>query len=182
MSNRSFLIQSDACVPISRLTPPVVALAAGNNCVPVYWFSLFDEKSIVTNQVTLDDGRVEQYPYLITSAAEAVRRLSERRLILDAIFPPSYQPFMKIWMNIINGIEFPFVHLDAAELWMMIGAEGFQSYIYDGVRAYDSANSMEQINKNDLWLELFDVAQIDFNDTINNTNCHKLIGYPWKTI
>jgi hypothetical protein len=179
MANRTFLIQSDSQAPIPRNGAPTSALAAGSISIPVYWYSLFDESCVVANEVTLHDGRIEPYPYLVTPVSDARRRLSLRRSVLDRFIAESSKIVTEKWVQFVNSIDHPFLHLDAAELWMLIGPDHFRSHIRNCLQAYDQPLATGRPEENDLWWEMLDAAQIDVNGLGDTIAAHKLAGYSW---
>src|SRR5262245_34145788 len=114
MANRTFLIQADSGDPVIREAAPRVALAAGSNSIPLFWFSLFDSSSIVSNVARFHDGTTETYLYLATSAEKAHSRSSYAREILTRITPKDHIGLVDNWLQFIRDVERPFIHLDAA--------------------------------------------------------------------
>jgi hypothetical protein len=178
MANHTFLIESESKKPIQRLEEPTIALAAGSDCIPVFWYSLFDESCISTNTVLLQDQRLESYPYLVTSSNDARRRLSARRPLLEAFLPVDFKTLTNKWVEFVNNINSPFAHVDAAELWMMLGPDMFESHIKNCLHAYD-LDSPDEAKKSKLWMEMLDVAQIDIANATDTQMAYKLAGYTW---
>ena len=134
----------------------------------------------MTNKVVLNDGRMEPYPYLVTSTVEARERLSSRRKIFDLLFPDSLNKVTGQWMNFVETLNLPFIHLDAAELWMMTGPDDFDSFLRNSLRAFDLPAVTQDLVNHAAWLEMLDVAQIDIrNLPTGNLVGHRLAGYSW---
>jgi hypothetical protein len=178
MANHTFLIEAENQMPIQRNEEPAIALAAGRNCIPVFWYSLFDESCIVTNKVLLQGGKLENYPYLVTSLNDARKRLSARHLLLESLLPEKIKAITDKWFGFVNSLNLPFVHADAAELWMMLGDDSFQSHIKNCMRAYD-VRAPHELKESELWAEMLDVAQVDIANAGDNKIAYKLAGYTW---
>jgi hypothetical protein len=179
MANRTFLVQADSGNPVVHEAAPRAALAAGSNCIPPFWFSLFDSSSIASNAVILDDAKRETYLYLVTSTEEARSRSSRARDILTRLASKDRVGVVENWLQFIRDVDRPFIHLDAAELWMMTEPDWFESYVRNGLRIFESQQVHTPGGDEGIWTELLDVAQIDLNDLAGTATAEKLAGYSW---
>jgi hypothetical protein len=172
MGNRTYLIESESEKSLTTPEATEHALAAGKNCIPVYWYSLFDESCICEKVITLNDGRLEKYPYLITSTLNAHKRLLSRRKSFDRFSLESSQRITEKWFAFVHGIKRPFIHIETAELWMLTGSPGCQDHIVNCLRAFESAD-------NAAWEEILDASQIDFHAIGSSIPGFKLAGFSW---
>ena len=179
MANRAYLIESSEEDPVHRAGPPAKALAAGKNCIPVYWCSLFDTQCIRSNRATLLGGRSGVYSYLVTSSTQARARALQRQRWLEQVTPASHPAMMEQWFGFLNRIELPFIHLDAMEIWAMLEASEFDRYLQICLGAFE--RPAEAPSKNELWLEMLDTAGIDANDLAGTVRGWKLAGHSWGT-
>jgi|SRR5581483_6165172 len=180
MANRTFLSQADTPDTVRREMEPAGVIAAGSNCIPLYWYSLFESNCLVSNEVTLSDGRVMVYPHLVTSTAQARKRCLVRRNILERLTPEAHATLLGQWLTFLDAVELPFLHLDASELWMMLDEDDFQSELQNRLRIFDSPLPPQgPLWNNPLWLEMLDSVQIDPDDLPGTFRAFKLAGYAW---
>lgn len=176
MANRAFLIQSSRPAPFQYDLDSPDVLAAASNCVPVYWYSLFDRGCIATNTVALHDGQTMDYACFVTPTIEGRARSARRKDILRCITPASHNSVLEGWFQFLDGVELPYIHLETAEFCML--AEGTDDLLRASVDAFDFPPS--SLSSHPAWLEMLDIAQIDPNDLTATVAGHKLAGYQWE--
>lgn len=178
MANRTFLIQASTALPFRYdETWPDVLLAA-DNCVPVYWYSLFDSGCFIPNETPLHDGRVFTYPCLVTSTEEGRARCLRRRNILERLTPESCKSVLSDWFTFLGTVDSRYLHLNTAEFCML--AEGYYEHLSSSVQAFDWPPAASTFAGDAAWLEMLDMAQIDANDLAGTVTPSKLAGYSWN--
>lgn len=180
MGNRTYLIQASVAEPFQYDDSSPDVLAAAENCIPVFWYSLFDQSSIVENTVPLSDGQTMSYPCLVTSTVEAQGWCHERRPLLEQVTPPSHLPVLEAWLRFIETIQSAFVHLETAEFCMM--ADDNEEYFRSCLRAYEEPlPEGASLGSSPDWAGMLDVAQIDPDDLDGTVEWHKLAGFSWNS-
>lgn len=180
MSNRTFLIESNSEFPVPRRKAPSVALAAGKNSIPLYWFSLFDENCIIYNEIFLEGGKLEKYPYLVVPTPDAIKSLTRKILFLENLSPNKGKIMVEQWVRLIACVQKPFIHLDPAELCLMLEEGKGESYIRECLKLFEQApGDFATLKQNSKWKEMLDVAQIAEEDMAGSATPMKLMGYPY---
>jgi hypothetical protein len=178
MANRTFLIQSSTAAPFEYDESSPDVLAAANNCIPVYWYSLFDTSSLAENSVPMQDGSRMSYPCLVTSTSEAQGRCRGRKPLLEQLTPPSHTPVLDAWLRFVEAIEMPYLHVNTAEFCMM--ADGCGDHLQTCLEAFETPMAAEAaFSASPAWVEMLDVAQIDPDDLAATVAGYKLAGYQW---
>src|SRR5436190_24295426 len=118
MANRTYLIQSNSPEP-ADYDPSKDILAGGSYMVPVFWYALFDHRSIFDKMVDLDDGTKIPYPFLVTTTTLARSRFAERTDLLRLFLSESMASSVRDFAKLLEGVEASHIHLETIELWMM---------------------------------------------------------------
>jgi|SRR5450756_778157 len=176
MANRTYLIQTSTPVPVRYNPSSADVLADAKNCIPIYWYSLFDGSSIVQNSIEAGDGQTMIYPCFVMSTADARTRSQHRKKILQRITPDSHASVLAGWFRLLDGIQLPYVHLDTAEFCMI--DESFNEHLVTSLLAFDSLEPSAPFSTSPAWREMLDVAQIDPDDFSGTVAAHKLAGFP----
>jgi hypothetical protein len=176
MANHTFLIQASAPAPFQYDDNSPHVLAAAKNCIPIYWYSLFEPSSMAPNSVPCNDGSTFTYPCFVTPTSEARARCRNRKQILERLTPSSHRSVLNAWLGFIEAIETPFLHVNTAEFCMM--DDGYEEHFRSCLESFDQPP--ESFGADHAWLEMLDMAQIDPDNLAGTVVGHRLAGFQWS--
>jgi hypothetical protein len=181
MANRAYLVQSLSAV-LAEYDPDRDILAAASYCVPVFWYALLDESSILNGEIALDDGTTAQCPYLLTTVVDARARFTARMNQIFMVIPQTFRPLADEFCRMFDSLEGTHLHIDAVELWMMDESDVFLVQVRKCLSAFDGdalSGILAAIHRKSKWRELLRQVDIDFYNVAASTEPHKLTGYGW---
>ncbi len=129
--------------------------AAANSMLPVLWFSAFLRHDVYWRTLASDnvrDGRdkglddeqrddgddnVAAYPVLLTTTEMARQRARERKALFLVRFPSSLESVYDDWLALLDGIDAPYLLVEAVELWSMGQPAEFETMLDAGLRAFE---------------------------------------------
>jgi hypothetical protein len=178
MGNRTYLIQASTPAPFEYDENSPNVLAAAKNCIPIYWYSLFEVSSMAANSVLCSDGSAFTYPCFVTPTSEARARCRARKQILERLTPSSHRSVLESWLSFLDLIELPFLHVNTAEFCMM--DDDSDRLIRACLEAFDAPpRPQTSFGADPAWAQMLDVAQIDPDDLAGTVMSHKLAGFQW---
>src|SRR5215470_4738281 len=157
MANRTFLFQASEPVPFRYDDASPDVLAAGKNCIPIYWYSLFEADSLAPNSVLCSDGSAFTYPCFVTPTPDARARCLRRKQILERLTPASHRSVLDAWLDFLGRIELSFLHIQTAEFCMV--DDGFEEHFRACLGAFDAPPEPNgSFSERNDWAEMLDVA------------------------
>ncbi len=157
MANRAFLILADSADPNAAYDDlDARVVAAANSMLPVLWFSAFSRhdvywRTLASNsagderdKVLADehgddgDGNVAAYPVLLAPVDTAKQRARERKALFLTRFPSSLESVYDDWLALLDGIDTPYLLVEAVELWSMGKPTEFEALLDACARAFEA--------------------------------------------
>jgi hypothetical protein len=181
MANRAYLIQSDSPAP-ADYDPDTDILAASKYSIPVFWYALFDESSVLAKPAEMEYGTSIPYPFLATTTAAAKSRFAGRRVFMQLLLPQSVAAVFEDFARLLDAVETSHIHLETLELWMMDEPEKFQPHVEACLRAFELPKhgvASSVLPATPEWRELFDQAQIDASNIAGTVKPYMLTGSSW---
>lgn len=186
MANRVFLVQCRSGDPSALDTKEDEVVVAASYILPVLWCSLYTRSDIHTRIEQWDDpfGRLadEQgfvsYPILLTSIERAKQRAIEKRPIFFEHFSSDAEIVYDEWLELLHGLEKPYLRVDTGELWSMGTPEEFDEFLAGCVRVFEE-------NRPEDWAMLTgQTPYLEYNPatqqvTIGANGAYALRGYEW---
>lgn len=152
MANHPYLLLNWSGDPDEEFDPYNVA-ASANWFYPVLWFSIFSLSDLIPAVCTSDEGETFKYLSLLTPVDIARDRAVQRKDLLFSWFPRTIEPFYQQWLDLLAGIEAPFIHFNTVEIWIMSDDERSERELRTYIRAFEE-------NEQDAWMELLEQAEI----------------------
>ncbi len=186
MANRAYLLLNWSGDPSEDFDDDIVA-AGASYFYPILWCSIFSLRDLMTTVRPLDpENEDDTITYLSLHAPLYVarERAIQRKTQLLDWFPRTIEPFYQQWLDLLAGIDAPFIQLDTGEIWSMSNDERSERELRTYIRAF------EEDQQND-WLALLEQAQIkvdtDTKQVIFNAEDeeeryemgYRLRGYGW---
>jgi len=179
MANRLYLVPTNA--PSIGLFDPATMhqtdiLSAASYFIPVFWFALFDETSLVDRVSRYGDGRPFSYPVLFDDSHVAVERASRRARLLGSVLPPAYESLYWTFLNLVSNDPHTHIWIDTREMWDLNTPDGFLALLKAALAAFAS-NPVEAGAPRDIWQPVFRQAGISDDASITK---YKLVGGSWE--
>ncbi len=97
--------------------PRTDVVVEASSVLPVLWCSVFTVDDIRACPVESAEGERTVCPMLITPSDKARRRAWERRQRFADVFPATFQAVYQEWLDLLDGIEAPYLMLSMVEIW-----------------------------------------------------------------
>ena len=144
------LLQEDGSAFDAR---PTVYCA--KNCIPVFWFALFDATDKWTFTLPLLGGSVFSAPGFCAQLDIAMERLNKRRSVLQSWLPTELHSLLDQFQHELERQQAPRIGLDATEVALMLEPEKIEEQMQQW--------SVFEVPTGDKLTHLFDFAAIDFD-------------------
>lgn len=174
MSNRSYLYMSDTKEPYTSGIPERQIVAAANYVIPAFWFSAFEVSDVHEAAYSMEDedtgeDAIVPIAVLRTTVDLARWRALSRRDLCFRMLPDSLRSVYDEWLTLLEGIDMPYLHLEASEIWEL-DPEAFRDSLVACTRAFEDGSA-------DNWRILMAQASLDYDATTNQVFTQDLQAY-----
>lgn len=161
-------------------------LIAANDCIPLFWYMLFDEEAIVRSEPPEDEEVGEgAYAALTKTSAEALALARSRWTRVRLVLGTGTDDLFQRWSGFVEANARAYIHCETWEWsWLFKGSRAFESHLRTCLRAFAHVPRLRKevpaLNK--WWRELLgQCAVIDRrSDDIHPLGEFSYCGYSWS--
>jgi hypothetical protein len=117
MIKRSLLIGSESKeVTSGEFSSNYFIIASGDFVIPLFWFTLFDEKDFFYYKYISKNGNELKLPRLAINFETGFERLCKRQKLFAKLIPPKLFYLYDKWAFLIQDLDTSYIHIDVSGL------------------------------------------------------------------
>jgi hypothetical protein len=176
MANRTFLLSTD--LPTKPADGARVdILCAASYMIPLFWYMLFDQSSIISASAATEDGKEVEYPYLSRSGNEAISAALARWPAVRAVVGPEHEPLFYTWHSFVEPRSKGFLQCETVELWMMF--DDTASFVRHVELCLQALTQPIGSGLSPAWRELLGQANVLNGEAVSPPGSYSFCGYDW---
>lgn len=176
MANRTFLLSTDVPGrPVEGNRCDV--LCAASYMIPVFWYMLFDQASVIIVSAETDDNVKVEFPYLSKAGPAAIALARSRWEVVREVVGAEYDSLFETWLSYVAPKARGYLHCETGELWAMFDdTPSFLRHLYLCFGALARAQPVAQSAP---WQELLGQANAWDGTAVAPAGAFSFCGYSW---
>jgi len=176
MANRTFLLSTDLSKRPAEGDRNDI-LCAASYMIPVFWYMLFDQESVVNVTADAEDGGKVEYPYLSKAGPDAISLANSRWNVVRRAIGSEHDALFQTWLNYVTLKSQGYLQCETGELWMMFDdTPTFLRHVELCMSSYADALPIAQ---SAAWQELLGQANAWDGAKVSPAGTFSFCGYAW---